>query len=163
MPENSGPPSAPSAEETAGPSSGLAAGATAVAGRPGWVRRAKASHGALRRRIKANPAADLAYRIFIGVVGTAITLGGLALLPLPGPGWLIVFLGLGLLATEFTWAHRVLEFTKRQMSAWTRWMQRQAGMIKAVLAVGCLVVVAALLAGYVAWQGVPAWVPFLAP
>ena len=36
-------------------------------------------------------------------------LGGLALVPLPGPGWAIVFVGLGMLALEFKWAENLME------------------------------------------------------
>jgi len=42
---------------------------------------------------------------------------GLALVPLPGPGWLIVFLGLGIMATEFAWAERLLDFGRRTLRA----------------------------------------------
>jgi uncharacterized protein (TIGR02611 family) len=37
---------------------------------------------------------------------------GLLLVPLPGPGWATVFEGLGILATEFRWADRLLRHTK---------------------------------------------------
>ena len=33
---------------------------------------------------------------------------GILAIPYPGPGWAIVFLGLGILATEFDWARRLL-------------------------------------------------------
>ena len=45
-----------------------------------------------------------AKRIAVFVLGATVTLIGLLLLVLPGPGLLIVFLGLTLLATEFVWA-----------------------------------------------------------
>ena len=34
----------------------------------------------------------------------------------PGPGWLVVFLGLAILGTEFAWAKRLAAFTKRQLA-----------------------------------------------
>ncbi len=37
-----------------------------------------------------------------------IFLGGLALVPLPGPGWAVVFVGLGMLALEFEWAEKLM-------------------------------------------------------
>lgn len=47
-------------------------------------------------------------RIFVGFVGGLITLIGVVALVAPGPGWLIIFTGLGILASEFAWAARVL-------------------------------------------------------
>jgi uncharacterized protein (TIGR02611 family) len=48
-------------------------------------------------------------------------LGGFALLALgvvmlvgPGPGWLVIFLGLGLLAVDFLWARRLLDRLKQE-------------------------------------------------
>jgi hypothetical protein len=32
----------------------------------------------------------------------------------PGPGWLVIFLGLGLLAAEFVWARRLRDRIKRE-------------------------------------------------
>ncbi|HEX5017964.1 MAG TPA: PGPGW domain-containing protein, partial [Actinomycetes bacterium] len=40
---------------------------------------------------------QLAWRTFITVVGGAVTLGGVAMLALPGPGWAVIFLGLAIL------------------------------------------------------------------
>ncbi|MBO3752629.1 hypothetical protein J5X84_41815 [Streptosporangiaceae bacterium NEAU-GS5] len=70
-----------------------------------------------------------------------MVIGGLILVPFPGPGWLIVFLGLALLATEFAWAQGVLGFARRQVGAATDWIKRQswpirilAGVLTAALA-----------------------------
>ena len=43
----------------------------------------------------------------VAFVGGIIILGGLILIPLPGPGWAIVFVGLAVLATEFELAYRM--------------------------------------------------------
>ena len=32
----------------------------------------------------------------------------------PGPGWLVIFFGLGLLAAEFMWARRLMDRMKRE-------------------------------------------------
>ena len=40
---------------------------------------------------------------------------GIVLMPLPGPGWAIVAGGLALLATEFTWANRLLTEVRRRI------------------------------------------------
>jgi len=51
-------------------------------------------------------------RVLVGVVGGVITLIGVVALVAPGPGWLIIFTGLGILASEFAWAARVLVHAK---------------------------------------------------
>lgn len=79
----------------------------------------------LRARIKRNPALALVYRFVVGIVGGLVVVLGLALVPLPGPGWLIVFLGLGILATEFAWAERLLNFGRRTLTSWLHWLGRQ--------------------------------------
>ena len=50
-----------------------------------------------------------AYRIGFAVAGFLVTAGGLALLVLPGPGLLLIAIGLAMLALEFVWAERMLE------------------------------------------------------
>jgi uncharacterized protein (TIGR02611 family) len=47
-------------------------------------------------------------RVLVGLVGGLVTLIGVVALVAPGPGWLIIFTGLGILASEFAWAARVL-------------------------------------------------------
>jgi uncharacterized protein (TIGR02611 family) len=51
-------------------------------------------------------------RILVTAVGGFLVLVGVALLVLPGPGWLVIFLGLGILATEYVWAERLLKMAK---------------------------------------------------
>ena len=47
-------------------------------------------------------------RVLVGVAGGFVTLLGVVALVAPGPCWLIIFTGLGILATEFAWAARAL-------------------------------------------------------
>ncbi|GAB89208.1 TIGR02611 family protein [Gordonia rhizosphera] len=75
--------------------------------------------------IRQNPRQHRAYRIAVGVLGTIVLAGGVVAIPYPGPGWLIVFVGLGILASEFHWAHRVLVFARGRYDAWTDWIARQ--------------------------------------
>lgn len=77
----------------------------------------------IRRRIDRSPALRRAYRVIVGVLGGTIAILGLLLVPLPGPGWLIVFLGLAILGTEFAWAKRLAAFTKRQLARFWAWWQ----------------------------------------
>jgi uncharacterized protein (TIGR02611 family) len=52
-----------------------------------------------------------AKRLMVFIAGAAVLLAGLAMLALPGPGVLVIILGLVILATEFAWAERVLDRT----------------------------------------------------
>jgi uncharacterized protein (TIGR02611 family) len=77
----------------------------------------------IRRRIHDRPWLRRTYRVLVGVLGGTIAVVGLALVPLPGPGWLVVFLGLAILGTEFAWAKRLAAFTKRQLARFWAWWQ----------------------------------------
>jgi uncharacterized protein (TIGR02611 family) len=48
------------------------------------------------------------------VFGFTLLVIGAAMLVLPGPGWLIIGLGLAVLAAEFIWARRLLNRLKEQ-------------------------------------------------
>jgi uncharacterized protein (TIGR02611 family) len=108
-----------------------------------------------RDRLRAHPALGPAYRFGVGILGFAVILLGLFLIPFPGPGWLVVFLGLGILATEFAWAERLLDFARHQFSRWTGWLRRQNLGTRLLLGAGTAAIVAAVAFGYVAWRGVP--------
>jgi uncharacterized protein (TIGR02611 family) len=47
------------------------------------------------------------------VVGSTVIAIGVAMLVTPGPGWLVIFLGLSILGAEFVWARRLLRRLKR--------------------------------------------------
>jgi uncharacterized protein (TIGR02611 family) len=47
-------------------------------------------------------------RSLVALVGSTIVLIGLLLVFLPGPGALVVLLGLAVLGTEFVWAQRLI-------------------------------------------------------
>jgi len=51
-------------------------------------------------------------RVVVAVLGGTILVFGLALLVLPGPAFLVIPLGLAVLATQFVWARRWLKRTK---------------------------------------------------
>jgi uncharacterized protein (TIGR02611 family) len=54
-----------------------------------------------------------ARRVVILVVGSTVMLIGVALLVLPGPAFVVIPLGLAILATEFAWARRWLRHIKK--------------------------------------------------
>ena len=113
----------------------------------------------MRAFFARNRGLDLTYRVLVGAVGAAIVILGAALVPLPGPGWLIVFAGLALLATEFTWAQRLLDFAKAKVRGWTEWMTRQSLVIRLIMGLAGLALVAGLGWAYVEARGVPGWIP----
>jgi len=54
-------------------------------------------------------------RIIVGIVGFTILVMGVLLLVLPGPAFLVIPLGLGILATEFVWAKKLLKKVKAKL------------------------------------------------
>ena len=96
-------------------------------------------------KVRATPTGRLALKIGIGVLGGLVIALGIILIPFPGPGWAIVILGLAILALEFTWAKKLLEFTRRQVKAWTSWVGRQSLPVRGVLGVVGLVFVAGVV------------------
>ena len=55
----------------------------------------------------------LLWRGAVLLLGVLLLVAGLAMLVLPGPGWAAIILGLVVLASEYAWAHRVLEPVRR--------------------------------------------------
>jgi uncharacterized protein (TIGR02611 family) len=53
-------------------------------------------------------------RVFLIIAGFTLLLAGGVMLVTPGPGMLVIFLGLGLLAAEFVWARRLMERIKHE-------------------------------------------------
>jgi uncharacterized protein (TIGR02611 family) len=104
---------------------------------------------------------DLTYRVVVGVVGAAVVVLGFVLIPLPGPGWLIVFAGLAILATEFVWAERLLAFARHKVHVWTEWAKAQSLLVRGLIGLVGLAFVATALWLYVQVQGVPGWLPLL--
>ncbi|SDG20162.1 TIGR02611 family protein [Sinosporangium album] len=99
--------------------------------------------------IRATRTGRLTLKIAIGTIGAILVIGGLILVPFPGPGWLIVFAGLAVLATEFHWAHKLLDFGKRTLAAWTEWLKRQGWAVR-ILVVG----VTLLAMGVIIWTAI---------
>ena len=48
-------------------------------------------------------------RVIVSVVGATVLLIGIALLVLPGPAFVVIPVGLAILATEYAWARRWLK------------------------------------------------------
>ena len=52
-------------------------------------------------------------RVIVSVLGATVLLIGVALLVLPGPAFVVIPVGLAILATEYTWARRWLGRVRR--------------------------------------------------
>ncbi|OIJ66666.1 TIGR02611 family protein [Streptomyces mangrovisoli] len=66
--------------------------------------------------VKARRALHLSWQVGVFVIGLAVVALGVVLLPLPGPGWVVIFAGMAIWATEFVWAQLVLRWTKRKVT-----------------------------------------------
>ena len=55
------------------------------------------------------PTVHVAKRCVVAVIGGSVTLIGIALIVLPGPAFIVIPIGLAILATEFVWAKRWLK------------------------------------------------------
>ncbi|QZN86730.1 PGPGW domain-containing protein [Cellulomonas sp. C5510] len=81
----------------------------------------------LRARLDGSPWLRLTYKVLVTVVGGGVVAVGIALLVLPGPGWLVIFLGLGILGTEFPAVRRLTDrFKALVLRVWHRWRTRRA-------------------------------------
>ena len=77
----------------------------------------------LHARRLAHQEKPVGYRILYAIAAVVVLLVGIVTIPLPGPGWATVFLGLGMLALEFTWAERLaLVLLAWLQRFWTRWL-----------------------------------------
>jgi uncharacterized protein (TIGR02611 family) len=111
----------------------------------GWAR--------WRDRLRDRPRAEFGYRIAVAVIGLAILGIGILAIPYPGPGWAIVFIGLGTLATEFDWARRVLAYARERYNKVMAWFRAQGLWVRLLgAAVTAAVVIATLwLLGALGW------------
>jgi uncharacterized protein (TIGR02611 family) len=71
-----------------------------------------------------------AKRMLIFILGVSVLLAGVAMLALPGPGVVVIIVGLVILATEFTWAERALDkTTERAAGAATKVTSNKSGQL----------------------------------
>lgn len=112
-----------------------------------------------RRKIRSNPHSHLIYRIVVGVVGATILVVGLIMVPFPGPGWLVVLLGLAVLASEFEWAHGLLKYSQRTLRAWNEWLMPRPWWVKGLVLLLTIAAVAAIFWMLFLVSGVPGFLP----
>ncbi|MEU3290878.1 TIGR02611 family protein [Streptomyces longwoodensis] len=66
--------------------------------------------------VKERRLLHVSWQVGVFVVGLAVVAAGVVMLPLPGPGWVVIFGGMAIWATEFVWAQLVLRWTKRKVT-----------------------------------------------
>ncbi|WP_314102949.1 PGPGW domain-containing protein [uncultured Frigoribacterium sp.] len=96
----------------------------------GRTARARARWRAGRAKLDGYPRLRVAYKVGVALAGVIVIAVGLVLVPLPGPGWLIVFVGVAVLGTEFPAAHRVTQAVRRLAHRlrlrWRAWRANRA-------------------------------------
>jgi uncharacterized protein (TIGR02611 family) len=68
----------------------------------------------LHQRLHSHPALAITTKLVVTVVGTLVVLVGVVMLVTPGPAFVMIPLGLAILATEWEWARRWLDKAKEQ-------------------------------------------------
>ncbi|WP_149552395.1 TIGR02611 family protein [Streptomyces marokkonensis] len=102
--------------------------------------------------VKARRALHFSWQVGVFVVGLAVVAAGAAMLVLPGPGWVVIFGGMAIWATEFVWAQLVLRWTKRKVTeAAQRALDPKVRRRNIILTSVGVVIVAALAAVYL-WK-----------
>jgi uncharacterized protein (TIGR02611 family) len=85
------------------------------------------------------------WRVGVALAGLIVVLIGAVLLFIPGPGWAIIFLGLGIWSTEFAWAKSLLKSVRRLVGRWTAWIGRRPRWQAVLVGAAGLVVVAVVV------------------
>lgn len=122
-------------------------------------------HGRLKRahiHLHRHPVTSVATKIVLTVVGFAVILVGVVLSGpgVPGPGFVVILLGLAILAAEWDWADRLLQWGRRKVEAaadHARGLDPAVRRRRLLLTGLAVLVVVGLSWWYVAAQGWPGW------
>ena len=106
----------------------------------------------LARRRERHVQRSMPYRVAFMVLAFAVLLGGIALIPLPGPGWAIVFVGLGMLALEFKWAENLMEKVLDRLEGAKEAAENASPLQKALGVVATVLGIAACVAAAILWD-----------
>jgi uncharacterized protein (TIGR02611 family) len=66
-------------------------------------------------------------RLGVSLAGFAVLAAGLVMMLTPGPGLLLIIVGLAILGTEYAWAKRLLEKAREQARKARQRMRRRRG------------------------------------
>ena len=92
------------------------------------------------------------YRVLFIGAGAIVTLSGLAMLLLPGPAFVVIPIGLAMLAMEFAWAEHMLEKALTQAEKAQRTAAEASRTQKAFAAVATALGIAAFVAAAILWD-----------
>ena len=108
---------------------------------PELVRRLRARRDRYQRR-------GTVYKVAFVAIGVTVTVAGLAMVIFPGPAFLVIPIGLAMLALQFAWAERLLEKAiqrgevAKRKAASAGGAQKLLGALAVVLGVGAAVAAA---------------------
>lgn len=94
----------------------------------------------------------VSWQVGVFVVGLAVVGAGIVMLPLPGPGWLVIFGGMAIWATEFVWAQLVLRWTKLKVTEATRRALDPKVRRRNIILTTIGLVIVAVLVGIYVWK-----------
>ena len=106
----------------------------------------------LARRRERHIQRSMPYRVAFMVLAFVVLLGGIALIPLPGPGWAIVFVGLGMLALEFKWAEKLMEKVLDRLEGAKEAAENASPAQKAIGVAATVLGIAACVAAAILWD-----------
>ncbi|XKK60175.1 TIGR02611 family protein [Streptomyces sp. ARC32] len=102
--------------------------------------------------VKARRVLHLSWQVGVFIVGLAVVAAGVAMLVLPGPGWVVIFGGMAIWATEFVWAQLVLRWTKRKVTEAAQRALDPKVRRRNIILTSIGVVIIAALAGIYLWK-----------
>jgi len=105
-----------------------------------WAR----TYRSRRENARERRALDAAWKITLLIVGLTIVTFGALLLVFPGPGWPTILLGLIIIASEFTWADRLVDPVKRTTQRVTDSVKERTTR-RQQIAIGLLLLMASVL------------------
>lgn len=88
------------------------------------------------------------------ILGWTVFIAGVIMIPLPGQGWLVTFMGIGILSLEVRWARRLLDWGVHQYDRLFAWFARQNAKTRiALIALLILIIWVTFAVGaYIAWR-----------
>jgi uncharacterized protein (TIGR02611 family) len=92
------------------------------------------------------------YRVVFAVAGVIVTIAGLAMLVLPGPAFVIIPIGLAMLALEFAWAERALDHALAKADVAQRKAAETTTAQRILAGVAVALGVAAFVAAAILWD-----------
>ncbi len=113
--------------------------------------RSRAAERIARRREAYEAHGPVYKAVFVGA-GLLITLAGVAMLALPGPAFVVIPIGLAMLAVRFKWAERALVKALEQAERAQEKARNSTPLQKALGIVATVLVIAACVAAAILWD-----------